>query len=147
MVVKKRPWKMHAKLINQLQWMMSMSFFNKYKDRKTNLRGYNSYVADEAYEEFQVDLFFTNDWDEFEKLKFRVGLLMIDVFSKYISVIPINSKELIAIVKFTKWKSHNECIRSHSCIIYYLCDATKDSKLCMNEEKNGTTHPQTIKQH
>jgi hypothetical protein len=68
-------------------------FFTKYQERKTNLRGYNSYVADAAYEEFQVDLFFTNDWDEFEKQKFRVGLLMIDIFSKYISVIPISSKE------------------------------------------------------
>ena len=68
-------------------------FFHKYKERKTNLKGYNSYVADEAYEEFQVDLFFTNNWDELEKQKFRVGLLMIDIFSKYISVIPIHSKE------------------------------------------------------
>ena len=29
-------------------------FFTKYKERKTNLRGYNSYVADAAYEEFHV---------------------------------------------------------------------------------------------
>ena len=32
--------------------------FNKNFIRKTNLRGYNSFIASEPYEEFQMDLFF-----------------------------------------------------------------------------------------
>ena len=70
-------------------------FFDKYVERKKQLKGWNSFIAQEAYEEFQVDLFFTSDWDEFDELgkqKFGVGLLMIDIFTKYITVIPIKSK-------------------------------------------------------
>ena len=51
-------------------------FLINIKKEKTNLRGYNSYIADAAYEEFQVDSFFINDWDEFEKQKFLRQMLL-----------------------------------------------------------------------
>ena len=54
------------------------------------MRGYNSYIAQEAYEEFQIDLFFIND---LENQDFKIGVIMIDIFSKYMSVIPIKTKQ------------------------------------------------------
>ena len=58
-------------------------------EQKTNYSGQNSYVAQKPYEEYQVDLFFIND---LENQKVKVGMLMIDIFTKYMVVIPIASK-------------------------------------------------------
>ena len=49
-------------------------------------RGYNSFVAYTPYEEFQVDLFFMPDQ------KYKVGMMMVDIFTKYTEVIPIMDK-------------------------------------------------------
>ena len=49
-------------------------------EKKTQLKGYNSFVAPYPYYEFQFDLFFIND---LENQKIRVGTLMIDIFTKY----------------------------------------------------------------
>ena len=57
--------------------------------KKRKPRGQNSFVAPHSFYEFQFDLFFIND---LENQKFRVGALMIDIFSKYMTVIPIKSK-------------------------------------------------------
>jgi hypothetical protein len=51
----------------------------------------NSYVAPSAYHEYQVDLFFVTK-KQFKNQKLRVGLSMIDVFSKYAVVIPLKEK-------------------------------------------------------
>jgi len=59
--------------------------------RKTNLRGMNSSVAHEPYEEFQIDLLFFSDLKDPEYIG---GLLLVDIFSKYTSVIPIKSKQI-----------------------------------------------------
>jgi len=67
-----------------------MVFFNKYVEQKTKHVGQNSFVAPEAYYEYEVDLFFIND---LEDQKFTVGLLCIDIFSKWIEVIPSKTKD------------------------------------------------------
>ncbi len=51
--------------------------------------GTNSFVAQEAHFEYQVDLFFIND---LEDQKFRIGLICIDIFSKFAAVVPLASK-------------------------------------------------------
>ena len=50
--------------------------FDKNFVRKTNLRGFNSFIASEPYEEFQMDLFFINDLDNQD---YKIGLLMISL--------------------------------------------------------------------
>ena len=60
--------------------------------RKRKPRGQNSFIAHHAFFEFQLDLFFISN-NDLENQKFRVGLLLVDIFSKYAAVIPINSKQ------------------------------------------------------
>lgn len=66
------------------------NWFEKNFVRKTNLKGFNSYIAGEPYEEFQMDLFFIND---LENQDYKIGLLMIDIFSKYMTVVPVKTKQ------------------------------------------------------
>ena len=49
----------------------------------------NSFVAPHSAYEYQIDLFFIND---LENQKFRVGMLTIDVFDKFMHVVPIKGK-------------------------------------------------------
>ena len=42
--------------------------------RKTNLKGYNSYIASEPREEYQVDPFYVNLGEQ----KFKYGMLAVD---------------------------------------------------------------------
>ena len=58
--------------------------------RKKNLKGYNSFVADRPFQEFQVDLFFMADLNN---QKFPIGMLFVDIFTKYTVVVPIKSKQ------------------------------------------------------
>jgi hypothetical protein len=58
--------------------------------KKKNLTGYNSFIADEPFEEFQIDLFFVND---LANQNYKIGLLMIDIFSKYMTVVPLKTKQ------------------------------------------------------
>ena len=70
-------------------------FFRVNVEQKKQLRGYNSFVAPEHGYEYQVDLFFIGkkrDAD-LENQKFKIGMVMIDIFSKYAVVIPLPSKE------------------------------------------------------
>ena len=57
-------------------------------ERKKQLKGYNSFINDGAREEYQVDLAFFKAKEEIQ-----IGLVMIDIFSKYAVCIPIASKE------------------------------------------------------
>ena len=68
-------------------------FFSKNVDEKRKPRGENSFVAPHPYFEFQLDLFFISPNDVESKQKFRVGLVLIDIFTKYAVVIPIKSKQ------------------------------------------------------
>ena len=41
-------------------------WFEKNQVRQTDLRGFNSFIADHVKQEFQIDLFFVNEDDEFK---------------------------------------------------------------------------------
>jgi hypothetical protein len=56
---------------------------------KNNLKGYNSYIAKYPHHEYQADLFFINDLEDQE---YTIGLLMIDIFSKFLTVVVVKSK-------------------------------------------------------
>ena len=62
---------------------------NNNTERKTQLKGYNSFIPKEAYDEYQVALFFMNDLPDQD---YKVGLLMVDVFTKHTEVIPLEDK-------------------------------------------------------
>ena len=68
-------------------------FFAKNVDEKRKPRGENSFVAPHPYFEYQLDLFFISTNDIKNQQKFRVGLVLIDIFTKYAVVIPIKSKQ------------------------------------------------------
>ena len=65
-------------------------WFKKNVEQKKQLRGFNSFVAPHAFFEFQIDLFFINDIPD---QKFNIGMICVDIFSKYISVAPLKSKQ------------------------------------------------------
>ena len=65
-------------------------FFSKNVEQKRKTAGQNSFVAPNAYYEFQIDLFFIND---IPNQKFRVGMIYIDIFSKYMNAVPISLKQ------------------------------------------------------
>ena len=67
-------------------------FFKNNVEEKRKQRGVNSFVAPHAYHTLQIDLFFISKKD-LENQKFRAGLVLVDVFSKFSSVVPIKSKE------------------------------------------------------
>ena len=58
-------------------------------ERTTQLKGYNSYIANGPYEQYQVDLFFMN---AFHEQDYKVALLMVDVFTKDTEVLPLKNK-------------------------------------------------------
>lgn len=64
-------------------------FFRTNVEKKNKAYGFNSFVAPKAYYEYQVDLFFIND---LENQKYKIGMLMIDIFTKYMVVVPLASK-------------------------------------------------------
>ena len=64
--------------------------FRENVEQKKQIRGRNSFIAPEPFYEFQLDLFFIND---LENQKFRVGTIMIDVFSRFMVVVPIKGKD------------------------------------------------------
>lgn len=64
-------------------------FFKTRVEKKNKSYGFNSYVAPKANYEYQCDLFFITS---LENQKFKIGTLMIDVFTKFMTVIPVASK-------------------------------------------------------
>ena len=67
-------------------------FFKQNIEEKIKPRGQNSFVAPHSFWEFQLDLCFISK-NDLENQKFRIGLILIDIFSKYATVIPIVSKQ------------------------------------------------------
>ena len=65
-------------------------FFRKNVNQKRKPVGSNSFVAPHSAYEYQMDLFFIND---LEDQKFRVGMLMIDIFDKFMHVVAIKGKK------------------------------------------------------
>ena len=68
-------------------------FFSKNVEQRRRPRGQNSFVAPHSFYEFQLDLFFISKNDLENQQKFRIGLVLIDIFSKYATVIPIKTKQ------------------------------------------------------
>ena len=56
-------------------------FFKKNGEEKRKMRGQNSFVAPHSFSEFQLDLCFISK-NDLENQKFRIGLILIDIFSK-----------------------------------------------------------------
>lgn len=76
-------------------------FIDKHVEQKRQLRGYNSFIAHGPKEEYQVDLLFMPKKD-FPKETFIGGVIAIDIFTKFIVVVPIKSKtipEILAAIK------------------------------------------------
>ena len=65
-------------------------FFKKNVEAKRKPVGQNSFVASHSAHEYQMDLFFIND---LEDQKFKVGMIMIDVFDKFMHVVAIKGKK------------------------------------------------------
>ena len=75
------------------------NFFNNKFVRKTQLKGYNSYVANYPHQEYQMDLFFIND---LENQDYTIGLLLVDIFTKWLTVVPVKSKQADDILEAIK---------------------------------------------
>ena len=76
-------------------------FIGKHQEQKKQLRGYNSFIAHGPKEEYQVDLFFIPKKD-FPNETFIGGVIAIDIFTKFMSIVPIKSKtipEILAAIK------------------------------------------------
>ena len=58
--------------------------------RKNDLPGYNSFIASQPKEEYQVDLLFFFDLKD---PVYKGGLLMVDTFTKYTVIIPIKNND------------------------------------------------------
>ena len=56
-------------------------------ERKRKMSGMNSFIAHAAYDEFQIDLLFIADLKE----SYNGGLLLVDIFSKYTTVVPLHA--------------------------------------------------------
>ena len=71
-------------------------WFESNTQRRKNLHGFNSYVAPRPFFEYQVDLFFSGDWDTSEEVETKqvkpAGMIMIDAFTKYLVIIPLDAK-------------------------------------------------------
>ena len=68
-------------------------FIDKHVEQKKQLRGYNSFIAHGPKEEYQVDLFFLPKKD-FPKESYIGGVIAIDIFTRFITIIPIKTKTL-----------------------------------------------------
>jgi hypothetical protein len=64
-------------------------FLKKNTEQKTQVKGYNSFIAPYPNYEYQVDLFFINDLPD---QKIKAGMVVIDIFTKFAAVIPIKGK-------------------------------------------------------
>ena len=77
------------------------NWIDKTVQKKTQLKGYNSFIAHEPKEEYQIDLFFINKKD-FPKEEFIGGVLAIDIFTRFITIRPIKSKTIPEILQAIK---------------------------------------------
>ena len=66
-------------------------YFSENIATKKRLKGFNSFVADESYEEYQLDLLFFYDLKDPE---YKNAMLCIDIFSKFASMVPLKTKQI-----------------------------------------------------
>ena len=74
---------------SSIQLQDVQSWFSGNVVKKNQPGGKNSFVAPGPYYEYQMDLFFIND---LKKQKFKSGLVCIDVFTKFATVVPLQGK-------------------------------------------------------
>ena len=67
-------------------------WFQENVERKKQLSGYNSFIAPDINFEYQLDLFFISK-NDLDNQTYRIGLLLVDVFSRKAVVVPIASKQ------------------------------------------------------
>ena len=60
--------------------------------KKTNLKGYNSYVSPSPHHEYQIDLFFMSDLKNEEQQQFKLAMCAIDSFTRFLTIVPLKSK-------------------------------------------------------
>ena len=88
--------RLHLKTVDKKDKSITMAdveeFFKNNTEIKRKPRGQNSFVAPHNHHTYQLDLFFISSEDIETTQKFRAGLVMIDVLSKYAVVVPIKSK-------------------------------------------------------
>ena len=77
-------------------------WFRKNVEQKRKQRGTNSFVAPFNNHTYQVDIFFMGKTDFENTQKFRAGLVLIDVLSKYAVVVPIKNKDTYDVIEGTK---------------------------------------------
>ena len=76
-------------------------FIEKHVEQKKQLRGMNSFIAQKPKQEYQMDLFFISKKD-FPTEVYVGGLVMVDIFTKYISIVPIKTKQIPEILAAIK---------------------------------------------
>ena len=76
-------------------------FIDKHVEQKKQLRGMNSFIAQRPKQEYQMDLFFISKKD-FPNESYIGGLLMIDIFTKFINIIPIKTKTIPELLEAIK---------------------------------------------
>ena len=75
-------------------------FIDKHVEQKKQLRGMNSFIAKKTKQEYQM-IFFISKKD-FPKEEYIGGLLMVDIFTKFINIIPIKTKTIPEILTAIK---------------------------------------------
>ena len=88
-------------------------WFRKNVEQKRKQRGTNSFVAPFNNHTYQVDIFFVGKTDFENTQKFRAGLVLIDVLSKYAVVVPIKSKDTYDVIEGTK-EALKKWVRNHN---------------------------------
>ena len=63
-------------------------FFRENVHKTNQLKGFNSFVAPHAKYEYQADLFYVK---YLQNQSYTIGMLMVDIFTKYMVVVPIKS--------------------------------------------------------
>ena len=76
-------------------------FIDKHVEQKKQLRGMNSFIAQKPKQEYQMDLFFISKKD-FPNEEYTGGSLMIDIFTKFINIIPIKTKTIPELLEAIK---------------------------------------------
>ena len=61
--------------------------------RKTNVKGFSSFVAPGPNHEYQADLFFMSDLKNEEPQKFKMAMCAIDAFTRFLTVVTVKSKD------------------------------------------------------
>jgi transposase InsO family protein len=91
------------KVDSSITYQDVVNWKNNQVERKTNLRGHNSFVASHPLQEFQMDLAFFFDLNKEEKDYTYAGiLLMEDIFTKYVEAVPVKSKQIPDVLEAIK---------------------------------------------